>query len=203
MFDSQTGHHPIKIMYKLFRRTIDTNGYVLVKMPYHPRAIASGSYEGYVYEHIVVAENLMGRSLLEGEVVHHLDQNRQNNSPDNLLILSNPMHAKLHGWMNKYSFEPNKEFSERIKLGCIRCIVCEYPIYPEFKYCSANCSKIGARIVKDRPSKETLEKLVWSKPTTHISKDYGVSDKTIEKWCKIYSIEKPPRGYWVKPIIIE
>ncbi|BAT55007.1 hypothetical protein NOS3756_39830 [Nostoc sp. NIES-3756] len=49
-----------------------------------------------------------------------------------------------------------------------------------------------------RPSKEELEKLVWEKPTAQIGKDLGVSDKAVEKWCKAYGIDKPPRGYWAK-----
>ncbi|HEY9800809.1 MAG TPA: hypothetical protein V6D25_10660 [Leptolyngbyaceae cyanobacterium] len=49
-----------------------------------------------------------------------------------------------------------------------------------------------------RPSKEELEKLVWEKPTAQISKDFGVSDKAVEKWCRTYGIDKPPRGYWAK-----
>ncbi|WP_460203249.1 group I intron-associated PD-(D/E)XK endonuclease [Scytonema sp. NUACC21] len=49
-----------------------------------------------------------------------------------------------------------------------------------------------------RPTKEELQKLVWEKPTIQIAKDFGLSDKAIEKWCKAYGIEKPPRGYWVK-----
>ena len=35
-------------------------------------------------------------------------------------------------------------------------------------------------------------------PTTHIAESYGLSDKAIEKRCKSYNIEKPPRGYWTK-----
>ncbi len=58
-------------------------------------------------------------------------------------------------------------------------------------------SRIHTRKV-ERPSKEELEKLVWEKPTAQICKDFGVSDKAVEKWCKTYGIEKPPRGYWVK-----
>jgi len=49
-----------------------------------------------------------------------------------------------------------------------------------------------------RPTKEELHKLVWSKPTTHIAKQFDVSDKAIGKWCKAYGIDKPPRGYWTK-----
>lgn len=58
-------------------------------------------------------------------------------------------------------------------------------------------SRIHTRKV-ERPFKEELEKLVWEKPTAQIAKDFGVSDKAVEKWCKGYDIEKPPRGYWVK-----
>lgn len=48
----------------------------------------------------------------------------------------------------------------------------------------------------DRPSKEKLSKLLWEKPTTQIAKEFGVSDKAINKWAKTYQISKPPRGYW-------
>ena len=55
-----------------------------------------------------------------------------------------------------------------------------------------NCRKVI------QPSKEELEKLVWEKSTLQLSKDFGVSDKAFEKWCKQHSISKPPRGYWAK-----
>lgn len=58
-------------------------------------------------------------------------------------------------------------------------------------------SRIHTRKV-ERPSKEDLAILVWEKPTAQIAKDFGVSDKAVEKWCKSYGIEKPPRGYWIK-----
>lgn len=41
-------------------------------------------------------------------------------------------------------------------------------------------SRIHTRKV-ERPSKAELQKLVWEKPTTQIAKDFGVSDKTVEK----------------------
>ncbi len=58
-------------------------------------------------------------------------------------------------------------------------------------------SRIHTRKV-ERPFKEELEKLVWEKPTAQIAKEFGVSDKAVEKWCKGYGIAKPPRGYWMK-----
>ncbi|PLZ79555.1 hypothetical protein CBP16_16335, partial [Fischerella thermalis WC217] len=45
-------------------------------------------------------------------------------------------------------------------------------------------SRIHTRKV-ERPSKAELQELVWEKPTTQIAKDFGVSDKAVEKWCKV------------------
>jgi Zn finger protein HypA/HybF involved in hydrogenase expression len=52
------------------------------------------------------------------------------------------------------------------------------------------------------PTKEELEYLVWSKPTTELAKEFEVSDSAISRWCRCYSIKKPGRGYWTakKPI---
>jgi hypothetical protein len=50
-----------------------------------------------------------------------------------------------------------------------------------------------------RPIKNDLLKMIWEKPTTELSKEFGVSDKAIERWTKSYKIPKPPRGYWMKP----
>lgn len=50
----------------------------------------------------------------------------------------------------------------------------------------------------ERPSKEELGRLLWEKPTIQLAKQFGVSDKAIEKWAKSYGLKKPPRGYWAK-----
>lgn len=52
---------------------------------------------GYVYEHIVVAERATGRQLRKGEVVHRIDGDKQNNAPDNLRVMpSQAAHVALH-----------------------------------------------------------------------------------------------------------
>ena len=48
------------------------------------------------------------------------------------------------------------------------------------------------------PTKEQLEKMIWEKPTVLIGKEFKVSEKTVERWTKIYGIKKPSRGYWQK-----
>ena len=54
------------------------------------------------HEHRRVAEAILGRPLVAGEVVHHIDGNKRNNEPYNILILSSQSeHAQLHARWNK------------------------------------------------------------------------------------------------------
>lgn len=71
--------------------------------------------------------------------------------------------------------------------------------------CCSKCSrkKNGRKPKIVWPSKEELQKLVWGKPTTALAKELGVSDKAIDKWCKKYKINKPPRGYWRKMQVLD
>lgn len=39
-------------------------------------------------------------------------------------------------------------------------------------------------------------KLLWEVPTSVLCKQFGVSDKALEKWAKAYDLSKPPRGFW-------
>jgi hypothetical protein len=67
------------------------SGYIQVNQPEHHRASSSG----YVYEHTLVAEKALGKSLPFGAVVHHIDSNRQNNNPSNLVICQNHSYHRL------------------------------------------------------------------------------------------------------------
>lgn len=63
------------------------------------------------------------------------------------------------------------------------------------KSISTSPSKLVFRKV-NRPSKEELTQLIWSKPMKDIATDFSVSDKAIAKWAKSYGITLPGRGYW-------
>lgn len=75
-------------------RSIASNGYVLIRVgtSHHLADV-----RGYAYEHRVVAEKKLGRRLLPGEIVHHKDENKQNNGPENLeVVTGNAEHLLLH-----------------------------------------------------------------------------------------------------------
>lgn len=67
-------------------RMLDKAGYVLIHMPEHPNA----DRHGYVREHRLVMERVLGRYLTKEEVVDHIDQegDKSNNDPTNLRVYS-------------------------------------------------------------------------------------------------------------------
>ena len=77
---------------------ISRYGYVLKYCPNHTRA----NHAGYVYEHILVMEQHLGRPLKtpskksDWEVCHHIDRDKKNNSISNLQLMTLSEHTTLH-----------------------------------------------------------------------------------------------------------
>lgn len=68
----------------------NAQGYVLVRMPNHPRA-----RRGYVREHILVWEQANGISLPEGWHIHHKNGMKDDNRPENLAAMTNAKHRDV------------------------------------------------------------------------------------------------------------
>ena len=81
-------------------RKKDRDHYVLVKVPGHPNA----TKQGYVREHRLVMENMLGRYLDPIEVVHHQDSDKTNNDPSNLILFANNAEHLLYEWKQNPRF---------------------------------------------------------------------------------------------------
>lgn len=84
-------------------RRISPYGYILIRKEDHPFK----NYDGFVFEHRLVAEQFLltdensieidGNHYLSPDyVVHHKDGNKQNNSVDNLEIMTLAEHTRYH-----------------------------------------------------------------------------------------------------------
>ena len=172
------------------------NDYRIIYKPEYHRCM-HGNWEGYVYEHIVVAENKLNRKLYKDEVVHHLDNNRGNNRKENLLVLSAKAHTTLHEWLS--SGAPGIELfkqknSNRVKPSYCKC--CGVTLQGrQIHCCSRICSDIGSR-THERPSKMTLLHEVNTESMVNVGKKYNVSDNAVRKWLKAYGITKIKRGVY-------
>lgn len=71
---------------------VDHHGYRLVYAPAHPAATRNG----YVFEHRLVAERMLGRLLRQDEVCHHVNHQRLDNRPENLVAMTRSDHMRLH-----------------------------------------------------------------------------------------------------------
>lgn len=126
----------------------------------------------------------------------HINGKRDDNRLENLRILCPNCHSQT------------PTFCGRHKRNVLSCTDCKKKISDKRnKRCQSCAAKERARIdivkgttqtLKFDISKEELEKLVWEKPTERIGRDFGVSGKAVEKRCKKFGIEKPPRGYWMR-----
>ena len=73
-------------------------GYIRIFSPTHPNK----DCDGYIFEHRLVIEKHIGRTLLKSEVVHHINSNHSDNRIENLMLFNNNgEHIRLHNYNKK------------------------------------------------------------------------------------------------------
>lgn len=95
-------------------RSVASNGYILIRVG---RSHHLADVRGYAYEHRLVAEKKLGRALAAGEVVHHIDGNKQNNNPANVQVMPSMAHH-----MHEHGRRPGRrapgEQNPRVQCAC-------------------------------------------------------------------------------------
>lgn len=67
-----------------------------------------GSYKA---EHRLVVEKALGRPLRSDEIVRHLDENKQNNHIDNLIVVTKEEHIQIHRDLLRTSIRKKEVFT--------------------------------------------------------------------------------------------
>ena len=88
-------------------------GYIKVYAPEHPQR----DPKGYYFEHRMVMEQQLGRLLRRDEFVHHLNEVKDDNRPENLVVLSKADHNAEHAPLRVYGPEARRRMSAGGKRG--------------------------------------------------------------------------------------
>lgn len=99
-------------------------------------------------------ERLLGRKLSTTEHVHHINHDHTDNRIENLQILNNQDHAKLHHPKNPIPRDKRpsriawrKQYLEDVVLISKDCLYCRTPFesskYEDQKYCSHSCAQLA------------------------------------------------------------
>lgn len=145
---------------------MESNGYEITYNPDDPSAYANG----VVYTHRQIMSQELGRPLTGEEHVHHINGNCIDNRIENLLLVSNAEHAKIH----------HRDNEPPASRACARCGTMTL----NRLYCSGKCSGLEHRKVKERPTKEVLLEELETLSFCAVGRKYGVSDNAIRKWVR-------------------
>jgi len=164
------------LIYRILKITKNQFGYSFVKLTNE-----SGSRNLYV--HRLMYRTFVG-DIPSNMEINHIDHNKENNSVDNLELLThsdNLKKAVLH-------------YGNKLKPRCKQCGKVIYSKNPNVHYCMKCCMQkhkkfyVSRRKKYEHPDKESLWKLIKSKPFTEIGKIYGVTDNSIRKLAKAYGL---------------
>ena len=73
---------------------------------------------GYAYEHRLVAESKLGRRLIDGEQIHHIDGDKLNNNPDNIEPVATMADHRLKHRKRDTGRRLPREINQKILCAC-------------------------------------------------------------------------------------
>ena len=154
-------------------------GYYEYYLPDHHLA----NKAGFVYEHQIIAEDKLGRDLNTEEVVHHLDMDKMNNSPENLIVFkNNSEHISFH---HGCDIELQGDVYVSLTHENLICPLCGKHKTRKAGIC-LECYRI--KHSKHIPSKKELFDLLLKHNMSQIGRMYGVSGNAVKKWCLKYGL---------------
>lgn len=136
-------------------------------------------YSTSIVEHRLIYELTHKVKLENNMQVHHINHDKSDNRPENLIALTIEEHARLH----------NAERNRRI--GPFYCIDCGKEVHSSK---SKRCKECYYKAKRAHiPPKEEFEPLALSMCNVDIAKLYSVSPQTIANWRMLYDL---PKGKW-------
>ena len=83
-------------------KKLTKSGYVKI---YKPKHKYSPTKKGWILEHRYIVEKFLKRQLKSGEVVHHINEDKQDNKIENLMLFkNNKEHTKFHTKIRQFGF---------------------------------------------------------------------------------------------------
>ena len=171
------------------------NGYPIIYRPEHPKS----NRDGYIYQHIEVAETKLGRYLKPDEVVHHRDRNRSNNNPNNLLVFASKSdHTSFHFHnCDESLLKPLADGTYTVNyLKSDICPFCGNKKDRHANICQNCRQQLGPAnkiITESTLTRDLLKELIRTQPFTQIGQQLGVTDNAIRKWCDKYNLPRTKR----------
>lgn len=176
------------------------NQYKMICVHGHPRA----NRNGIVAEHLIVAEQLLGRPVREDEAVHHIDGNKNNNSPENLMIFATKSdHTIFHHGGTTFK-RGDTWISKRLimKAFCSNCgklfVLSKGRKIRDNMYCSKACTYAARTKINNSIEEIIYELKINNGNFSAVARKYNVSGNAIIKMFKTNNLPYHSKDYKIK-----